>query len=133
MVESPEMLLDESQFPIVFLNLDEGESMAALLDGIEEAMKRGKYVVIIADGTRGMKASIGAVERKAAATFIKTRGDVMKLSVAGLATVSTSTIVRGVITALRWVAPLPVPDGVFATRERAVEWAQQKLAEHAAA
>jgi hypothetical protein len=50
----------------------------------------------------------------------------------GCAMVLTSSLMRGVLTALKWLSPPPIPVETFGTREAAETWARAQLQKTAA-
>jgi hypothetical protein len=127
------MLLDDTATPILILNLDEGETIEQILAALRDVFGRDGRYVLLADATRGIKAKLNALERRAATDFIQRERAAMRRSLVGLATIHDSAAVRGVITAVRWVAPMPVPDAVFGKMADGMAWARKQLDKQAVA
>lgn len=118
---------DLSMFPIVVINLDACATVQSVLNIVEQHLSAGIPFVAIADGSRGVKLPLGAADRRVAGEFLREEKERMRAVCLGFCTVSSSPIVRGVITALNWISPMPVPHTVFATRAEAITWAQGLL------
>jgi hypothetical protein len=125
------MLLDETRTPILVLNLDESESVDQILATLADIFRRGGRYVLLADATRRIKASFNALGRKAVTDFLQREREALKRSLVGIVTIHDSTFVRGIITAVRWVAPMPVPDAIFARMDDGMAWAKKQLGDKA--
>lgn len=104
------------------------EAHLAEMDAIVERNKRriGSWVVIN-DTTRWMKSN--ANQRKMHAAWMSRHEDMMRARTAGVAFVIDNAIVRGGLTAVLWLAPLPCPHCIVKTMAEAKRWAQQRLEE----
>lgn len=60
-----------------------------------------------------------ATQRKYAADFVKRNAALSQSASLGTASVTPSSIVRGILTAIFWISPSPTPSVFFATRDDA--------------
>ena len=63
------------------------------------------------------------------AEWMKRHEEMMRGRTAGIAFVIESALVRGGLTAVLWLAPLPCPHVVVKTLDDAIVWCEQKLCE----
>jgi hypothetical protein len=84
-----------------------------------DAQRDGEKIFIITDISR-MRQITPASQRRLAADWLKQVGPLTLVASAGGATVTPSTILRGVITALFWLQPSPTPFFCVATRHDAM-------------
>ena len=57
----------------------------------------------------------------------------MRQTLVGFTFVVSSTVMRGIITAIMWIKPLPVPTAVFTQLEDAIAWGFERLGEEGVA
>lgn len=119
------LVFDDSSFPFVRVTLRAGETT---LEDIELIFKRYDAVfaradkhVLIVDTTRLTVVPAAPVRQR-----IKEFEDKARAFAAaknhGSAIVMSSAIVRGAMTALRWISPAPAPNAYFATVPEAATW-----------
>lgn len=108
--EFPEKAVADEDLRLVFGQL------ASLM---VEAKRDGEKVFIITDISR-MRQITPASQRRLAADWLKQVGPLTLVASAGGATVTPSTILRGVITALFWLQPSPTPFFCVASRHDAM-------------
>jgi hypothetical protein len=84
-----------------------------------EAVKRREKLFFITDLT-AMREITPASQRQFTAEWIKRNADLSRASSVGGATVTPSSILRGIITALYWLQPPPTPAFPAATRHEAM-------------
>lgn len=121
----PEMLM------IRFDGVVDDDAFDRYLRETEEIMvrrRRESYAMVL-DSRNGGRPT--PAQRFRQAEFIKTHSERLK-QCAGAAFVMNNAVVRGVLTALLWVQPMPYPHVVVATVEEAETWCAARLAEHAA-
>lgn len=83
--------------------------------------------IVIHDATWGGPTS--AMQRRMQADWLKRHEDKLrKLTIASVFVVP-STFVRGVLTAILWLQPLPVEHYVASSLSEALEWAEKRLAQ----
>ncbi|MBO6935427.1 MAG: hypothetical protein JJ863_10650 [Deltaproteobacteria bacterium] len=122
--------MDDSEWPLVRVTF--GESIgdaewAAYLDRMSTYPDRRERYVTLTDARSG--ATPNATQRKRASELIeRERERTVRWNVAN-ATVFTSPLIRGVLTAIEWAAPSPVPMKSFATPELAREWLAERYRE----
>ena len=81
--------------------------------------------VVINDATRWYKSN--ANQRKMQADWMKKHTELMRERTAGVAFVIDNALVRGGLTAVLWLAPLPCPHCIVKTLGEATEWARERL------
>jgi hypothetical protein len=121
------ILVSVADWPIVVTEFPEkavpDEALRSVFDHLEslmtEAKRDGEKVFIITDISR-MRQITPASQRRLAADWLKRVGPLTLVASAGGATVTPSTILRGVITALFWLQPSPTPFFCVATRHDAM-------------
>jgi len=97
----------------------------ALLSEVDTIVRRDAPFGLIFDARRGV--TLGATQRREAAEVLRRYERPFRTRCRGLATVSSSTIVRGLITAVRWVFPAPCPDLIESDLEVARRWVEERL------
>lgn len=120
---------DDSKDPLIVIRFS-GEPIpldewSSLFTRMERLIVRGQPFGVLVDARRGLGAS--AAHRKLAADFIKRNDAGLRRHCRGVVTVSSSALVRGVITAIQWIAPPPFPDRVDSQIEPALRWLEQQL------
>lgn len=95
------------------------------LDSILEAL-RGHLAlaipyVLIFDLTRAGLPN--ALQRQRLSSHVRDHSEAIRRSVRGIGVLLTSPVVRGMVTAIFWVAPPPVPHRLFSARAEAIAWA----------
>ena len=126
---------DEHHWPLVTLKFPShfsDEEFDDYLTGLSVNLQR-----TIAQGTRtGLlfdtsdAPSVDARTRRKMADWIDGHREQSAEYCAGYAFVIRSGIVRGILTAILWLAPMPAPHVVVATREEGFEWLRKQLAQH---
>jgi hypothetical protein len=123
----PAVEVDEKHYPLVFIKftgeptLDE---FRAYLGRLSQLLKRPGHRALVLEASY----RANAFQRKLQAEWIKDNLETVKQKTAGMAFVIQSSLVRGALTAIFWIQPLPVPYVIVATREQAEAWARQQLA-----
>ena len=88
-----------------------------------EHLERGPHMIL----HRAAKAGgMGSAERKRMAEHLKEQKPRIQASTAGVAIVSSSTLIRGMITAVGWIVPPAAPQSAFATEAEALDWLREK-------
>jgi hypothetical protein len=109
-----------TEFPEKAVPDDALRSVFAQLESLmTDAQRDGEKVFIITDISR-MRQITPASQRRLAADWLKRVGPLTLVASAGGATVTPSTLLRGVITALFWLQPSPTPFFCVATRHDAM-------------
>jgi hypothetical protein len=65
-----------------------------------------------------------AVQRQKLAAHLRDNDKEIRRWVRGLGVILTRPLVRGIVTAIFWVSPPPIPSKIFSTQSEAAEWAQ---------
>jgi hypothetical protein len=121
---------DASAWPLVtviFEGAPTDDEFDACLAQFDVIFQRGARVAFVIDASDG--AAISATQRRRAAEWIGARSRAIRDQCAGVAFVVTSQVVRGVITAIFWVQPLPAPWTMEVRRTSAFAWARDKVRE----
>lgn len=93
-----------------------------LLTELETQLRSGVRYVLIFDLTHA--AIPNAMQRQKLAAHVRDNEQDIRRSVRSVGVVHTSPLVRGIVTAIFWVSPPPVPYRFFTTREEAASWAE---------
>ncbi len=100
--------------------LDDAEfedAHAKWLSFVQDADAGGRQVELLVDGTHSEGLTAG--QRRYSAAFTKEHEALLRRVCRGQAVVIVSAIQRGVMTAIFWLAPSPVPIKAFGTRAEA--------------
>lgn len=120
--------IDEGRFPLVtvtFVGDVSNDEFKAYLERLDRLLARGEPNAMVMDARRSARSP--AIQRKLQADWIKEREALLRRLSCGTAFVITSPLVRGVLTAILWLQPMPQPHTVVATPEEAEAWAIAKL------
>jgi hypothetical protein len=121
---------DDSRWPIV-VSRASGESsdddMRSYLTMLELMLSRKARHVIIVDATQGKQ--LKSQHRKMLADWTQLNRQTLARYRAGLALVTPSAVLRGMITAVYWLSPPPFPYQPVSTMEEGWAWARQRIAE----
>lgn len=124
--------VDERGFPLVLVRVY-GAATDRELHGylrhmeslIERAYNTGQRVVHVYD-TRGALLT-SAAQRKTMGDWMKTHDVDNRETCGGFAFVFESAIVRGALTAILWLHPLPAPHRIFSGVAEAADWAREQI------
>jgi hypothetical protein len=122
---------DETRFPIVvvkFAGTATDAEFGDYLSTMSRMLGKKQVTATILDATEAGATS--ALQRRRQADWLKKNADVLKLYSVGTAFVITSPLVRGALTAILWVQPMPAPHTLVATLPEAEAWAKKQLAQH---
>jgi hypothetical protein len=124
----PAISFDERRWPLVRITF-RGNASDDEFDGylarMTQLVSRGQKIATLLDA-RGTGA-VSPVQRKKQAEWQKRHADALRRNVVGTAFVIDSSLVRGALTAILWLSPLPQPHHVTATPEEAERWARHQL------
>jgi hypothetical protein len=125
------ILVDETRWPVVIISGAEPAPISVAAANelhviMDELFSRRQRFAIILDG-RGMGMP-DAKARRALADFAKSREHLFARFIVADATVFESAPLRGVVTAINWMAPPKHPVRAFGDLESAVSWATELLA-----
>jgi hypothetical protein len=105
------------------------EEFAAYLETLLVSMngpKAGPRLLVI-DATHS--AATPATQRRLQADWMKQHAARIRDVTVGCAFIIPSGLVRGILTAILWIQPLPCPHEVVATLDEALAWGAQRLSE----
>jgi hypothetical protein len=128
MTKTPDM----SAWPIIILPFGAqptDEEWQSLMDAVREAHKRGQPFAVLADGS-AMRGMPSPAQRRLGADlgeFIKQHRPQLLVA---WGNVLTSSVLRGAITAIMWIAKPAYPQKFFATKDEALAWCRKMLEEH---
>lgn len=119
---------DETRFPLVLVR-PRGRATDADLDGLLVALKRPllrreKYVEIF-DATHTDPGT--STQRRRIAEWMRAHANLISTYSVGTVIVVPSALVRGALTAIFWIQPMPCPHAVASTMAEAERWAEEKL------
>ncbi len=120
--------IDESRFPLIvvtFVGSQDEADFSAYLEWMTALAKRRVKAVTVFDATKAGPTS--ATQRARQGAWIKTNRALIQQFSCGSAFVVSSAIVRGALTAILWIAPVPGPHTIVATFEEAERWALERL------
>jgi hypothetical protein len=100
------------------LDADFHQSLAYIEQLMRECASTRESMYQVTDITR-VREMPTASQRKYAAEFVTRTSHVAKAGSLGTANVTPSSILRGILTAIFWLAPPPTPSMFFATRNEA--------------
>lgn len=127
-------MVDDSGWPLVRVRFPQtitDEAWSEYLGVLERFPDRREPYVTLTDG-RGAP-SPNASQRKLAAELIAREAERTKRWSVANAVVIDSALLRGVITAIEWAAPSPVPMKSFASLEEAAAWLDARYRERTGA
>ena len=120
--------IDETRWPLVLVTFD-GVSPEPEFDAYLERMAtfldRKTPTATVLDATRA--GATPPIQRKKQADWMKTHEASLRRYSAGTAFVISSPMVRGILTAILWMQPMPQEHVVVATLPEAMKWAREKL------
>jgi hypothetical protein len=123
------IVIDDSRRPIIVVRFDGLVSDAEFeryLGELEAQLEPGQRVCTILDARLAGRAP--PRQRKLQADWLARNAGRLRESSVGSVFVITSALVRGVLTAIMWLQPMPVPHAVVATMDEAERWAESRLA-----
>ena len=91
-----------------------------LLSSMRGAKQSGVKIGIVVDGRNSQPP--GAKERRRMAQFLEDHSALLAETVSGQAIVLSNALQRGVLTAILWVRPFPMPHLVCATPAEGLAW-----------
>ncbi len=121
--------IDTSRHPIVtvrFSGYISEPEFDQYLAAMTNVINRYEKTLTILDARRAIRNP--ASQRKKQAEWLKTHEERLRQQSLGTVFVITSPFVRGVLTAILWLQPLPNEYAVVATLEEAEAWAARQLA-----
>jgi hypothetical protein len=122
------IVVDESRFPLVRVTFDGPVADYAFdqyLETLSRVLARRAKNAIVFDARRA--AAPSAKERAKQAAWLRSHRDLIERYSCGSAFVIASALVRGGLTAILWLAPIPGAHTVVATPGQAEAWALERL------
>ena len=120
---------DDSSHPVVRVTM-EGEltdaQFAAYLADLDRNLRRREYTVVVLDALKAE--STPARQRRMQAEWMKTNEGLLRRYTLGTVMMLGSPVMRGVLTAILWIQPIPTPYAVVGSLEEAAEKAEEMLA-----
>lgn len=133
MLKPDRILVSDARYPMIVVEFhgtpddDEFNAYLARMDEIQKSPASSFRRIAIIQDTLHQRGSISASQRRKMITWQNQNQERIARTVAGIAFVIDSAIVRGAATAMLWLYK-PVYDyAAFATRSEAEEWALRKL------
>jgi hypothetical protein len=124
--------VDDSKWPRVYVTWPseqlEDEAFEAAVLAMSALVKRGEPYVIIHDARRAVRPT--PKQRAFAAEHQKKDAEPTRRLLKGVALVTASPLISGVLTAVNWIFPAPYPQKTFSTFSAAEAWATEQLGEH---
>ena len=120
--------VDSSDMPIVRITFDgavSDDEFRAYLDAYDAIVDEGKPYVAVFDARTA--AAPPARQRRMMAKWLNDRGPAVRRVCHGGAFAITSRVIRGALTAILWLAPLPFEHTVVGTIEEAEDWVARRL------
>jgi hypothetical protein len=116
---------DEAVKVVEFVGtLDDAAFRAYLADNDALLARRERYAIVV-DATRA--GVIDSAQRKLQSEWMLQHDRDLRTFCAGIAFVITNPLVRGALTAISWLSPMPMPSTVVEKREAAVVWCRERL------
>ncbi len=120
--------LNMSRWPVVEITNPMSftdEEWTALMSQVEQVVQRDVPFAMINDVRQGPPPS--AKQRKAIANLYREHVELVKRNWMGTAVITSSSLVKGAITALNWLMPPPHPVKVHSNYEDGERWAFEQL------
>ncbi|HEY2514731.1 MAG TPA: hypothetical protein VGI39_27890 [Polyangiaceae bacterium] len=121
------LLLLTNDWPIIVIEFPEArvpdDALRACLSSVEDLLKEARdgnqWTFTVTDLTR-MVEFPSAVQRACTSEWLARTLALQKAASLGAATVTRSTLLRGVVNAVQWISPPALPSPFVATREEAM-------------
>ena len=124
----PAFTIDDSQWPrgeIRYEGLATPEEFDAYLEDVRRIRSRGPNVLILDGRKSGM---LPARIRRRQAEWLDENRAMLERNSRGTVFVLESSVLRGALTAILWLAPIPGEWAVLRSLEEAERWADERLA-----
>lgn len=126
--------VDDSGWPLVIVTYsgvprdDEFDDYLKRLSiNLERAQRERIKIAMVFDATES--AGPNAKHRARQAEWMKEHEALSKLHSAGYAFIIPSSFLRGVLTAILWLAPMPAPHVIVASLAEGERWCRQRLSQ----
>lgn len=117
-------------YPLVLVVCRDGFSMSEMEECLmpsEEAFRRKKPFVTLRDFRAMRSGGADALQRRRLAQWQDEWRAHIQTYCLGIATVSSSPLIRGAMRAIFWMSPPPSPEEVFADLPSAARWLEERL------
>ena len=127
-----EIVFDDAEYPLVVVRFDGGFSDDAFfrylgqLDLMTDRAFRDRQRVSFVMDARATVTPQPS-QRRAMGDWMKQNQQAAAATCAGFAFVIPSAIVRGALTAILWISPMPAPHALFGEMGPALTWAREQL------
>lgn len=125
----PRATVDDSQWPRVYVTWPAApladEDFEAAVREMSALLERRERYVIIHDARRAVRPTPN--QRALAAEHQKRDAESTRRLLKGVALVTASPVIAGVLTAINWIFPAPYPMKTFSTMNAAEAWATAQL------
>ena len=121
--------MDRTQSPLLRVTLYSEVTDAdfqVYLEDSDRVVRDGKPYALVYDATRGHGLSV--LQRRRQSQWIRDNDASLRRLCLGGSFAITSTLVRGALTAVLWVAPFPFPHIVVGSVAEAEDWLRDRLA-----
>ena len=121
---------DTTAWPLVTVTFEgtpTDEAFEACLADFDAVYAKGARVAFVLDTSDA--GPLSATQRRRAASWMAARTRMLRDQCLGLAFVVASQVIRGVITAVFWIQPMPAAWTIEMRRASAVAWARERLRE----
>ena len=126
----PRATVDDSKWPHVYVTWPseplEDEAFEAAVDAMSALLQRKEPYVIVHDARRAVRPT--PKQRAYAAEAQKRDAEPTRRLLRGVALVTASPLIAGVLTAVNWIFPAPYPQKTFSTLSAAEAWVTAQLA-----
>lgn len=122
--------IDDSRSPLLvirYVGIVSDDEFKRYLDEMKAIRSRGPGVAVL-DATGS--GSTPATQRKMQADWLRRNREMLRRNSLGTAFVIPSAAIRGVLTAILWISPLPSPHIVVSTYDEGERWAIERLREN---
>ena len=122
-------IVDAGDLPLLRITYDGAateEQMRAYIDDYDAVLARRQRYALLLDASRAAVPS--PTMRRMKAEFLRDRAGVMGALCVGGAYVITSPAIRGAMSAIFWLQPLPYPHVVVASPAEGERWCRARLA-----
>ncbi len=121
--------IDERQWPLIFVDWAGPvslEEIDAHFDQMTALMGRGQRFAVVMDIQQVL--AMPAEQRKRTAARLKELAPKGERTVICNAHIVRSSLAKGMLSAIYWIAPPPFPTKVFTDRAEAEAWARERMA-----
>lgn len=123
-----QIVFDDGAFPmvqVIFEGSVSDEEFEVYLNQLQSCLTRGLPYAVLLDATRAARYS--ASQRRMQAQWQDANRETLRSHCRGVAFVITNRAVRGILTAILWLSPMPMPHQVVSNRKEALTWLQERL------